>query len=555
MSDVQAVATSKGISWSCPREREAARALILSAARALAEREGVGAVTFRAVAKATKIARASIYSYFSSRQDLLAQLPSIGASAPTATEPSDASIEGEVEESVEQATTRTDESEQVQSDHPHDNEPQSTQDEQADYDGLMRAQAEALQQLTQQVIVPKPKQRDATESALSRMDARLTVTEQSLAALDQRYGERFKTVMADTGTLSQMLLELRARLEKFEKRQQAALAQLSLEVHHLTRPEQVSTLPVFSVEQNEQIELVLEPESTAEQEPVETKVDVAEPIREPSYLHSARQAAINAAAQAVAAPSRQLFPLMRLLSKRRWTFIAIAAVFVAGFDFYVFAYYQPARGDVATTAAQMVVHPARMHPERSAREQLVRGLKYLNGDGVPTNVAKARLWLERAALRGQPVAQNMMGVLHQTGTGVPGDMVAASRWYEASARQGNLKAMTNLGKLFAGGWQQGTDYVKAAEWFAKAAACGDVDAQFDLAILYERGEGVSRSMTEAYKWYTIAGANGDSHAAARATMLAAQIAPDELQAAVVAIAAFKPLPADHAANDVPNTQG
>ena len=62
-------------------------------------------------------------------------------------------------------------------------------------------------------------------------------------------------------------------------------------------------------------------------------------------------------------------------------------------------------------------------------------------------------------------------------------------------------------------------------------------------------------MPEAYKWYTIAGVNGDNHAAARATMLAAQLPPDELQTAVTAIAAFKPLPVDHVANDVPQTKG
>jgi hypothetical protein len=38
-------------------------------------------------------------------------------------------------------------------------------------------------------------------------------------------------------------------------------------------------------------------------------------------------------------------------------------------------------------------------------------------------------------------------------------------------------------------------------------------------------------------------------------MLAAQLAPDELQTAVAAIAAFKPAPADRAANDVPPTKG
>jgi TPR repeat protein len=540
------------------------RALILSAARTLAERDGVEAVTLSAVAKETKIARAAIYSHFSSRRDLLAEMSATSADA--SSEADAPSPTGEPEESVELADAATDESEQTpntlsQDDPSQGCEPSPPSDqspgEQADYDELMRAQAEALQQLTKQVIVPKPRQRDATESALSRMDARLTVTEQSLAALDQRFSERLKNVTAETGSLSETLQGLRTRLEKFEQRQQSALAQLSLEVHYLTRRELAA--PVMPMESQGQGELPLEPENTAEPQPIETEDDGSAPAQEQSYLHSARLAAINAAARAATATPKRKTAIRRfrrvLFGKRRWTWLAIVAVAVAWFDFYVFAHYQPALGDVAPVAAQTTVRPANTHPILAPRALLVRGLKYLNGDGVPMNMGKARLWLERAALRGQPVAQNLMGVLHQTGTGVPGDMGTAIHWYEASARQGNLKAMTNLGKLYAGGWQDGTDYVKAAEWFTKAASSGEVDAQFDLAILYERGQGVSHSMIEAYKWYTIAGINGDSHAAARASMLAAQLAPDELQSAVTAIAAFKPAPADRAANDVPSTKG
>jgi localization factor PodJL len=111
--------------------------------------------------------------------------------------------------------------------------------------------------------------------------------------------------------------------------------------------------------------------------------------------------------------------------------------------------------------------------------------------------------------------------------------------------------MTNLGKLYAGGWRDGVDYVKAAGWFGRAAAYGEADAEFDLAILYERGLGVSRNLAEAYKWYAVAGAGGDSHARARAEILAAQLQPEELEAAKRAAASFQPLPADPRANAVP----
>jgi localization factor PodJL len=247
----------------------------------------------------------------------------------------------------------------------------------------------------------------------------------------------------------------------------------------------------------------------------------------------------------------------RFVRRNRWLLVAVAAVLVVWFDVYVFAHYQAADAAAPDPQQQVVLHPrpANGPIAWSPRAQLVRGLKYLNGTGVQVDVDKAHLWLERAALRGNAVAQNLMGVLYQTGTGVRADTPAAIRWYEAAAMQGNLQAMTNLGKVYAGGWKEGTDYVKAAVWFAKAAQYGEVDAQFDLAVLYELGQGVSRDRLEAYKWYMIAGKNGDSHAATRAAALASELEPEELQAADAAVTGYAPIAVDRAANDVPVVSG
>lgn len=501
----------------------------MAAALALYRRGGTDAVTLSAVAREADFARGVVYAHFARRQELVSEVER--AAPPPAASPDMRATAND----AERATAES-------------------------YDALMKAQAEVLQDLSSRVIVAKPAPRDATETALSRLDTRMAVTEKSVAALEQRFGERLKNLDTETGALAEHLHGLRQRLEKFEARQTAALAQLRLDVHNLGRDGAHNThrdepsaemLPVEEPPDavDAAVDTAAEPES-------DTPADeAAEAGGLADYLASARRSAIDAAErQAAAQPVKRKPTWRRLLGKRRWAVLAAFAALVAWFDVYVFAHYSPAQGaavavDVPTPVVKKPTAVA--HVDWSPRAQLVRGLKYLNGIGVPVDLAKARLWIERAALRGQPVAQNLMGVLNQTGTGAPADMAVAIGWYEGAAKLGNLKAMTNLGKVYAGGWAEGTDFTKAAEWFTKAAALGDVDAAFDLAILYERGLGVSRNLAQAYKWYAIAGAHGDGHAATRAATLSGELSPEERDAADAAVAAFRPAPLDTAANDVP----
>jgi len=517
------------------RENADARAAIVAAAEALFRRGGADAVTLSAVAREVDFARGVVYAHFSSRAELVAAARQ--AAGDEAVEMPDEAVVPAPEPVA--ASVADGES----------------------YDSLMRAQADVLQELSRAVIVAKPTSRDGADAAMVRFDARLAVTEKSLAALEQRTGERLKQLDIDTGSLAERLHGLRQRLEKFEEKQTTAVAQLRLDLHNLrpAGPGRIGPEPTAPV--------VRQPDPIPEREtdeaavaPIEAPVEAedASSARMADYLVSARRSAIDAEKRR-AVPVRRKPAWKRFLGgKRRWAILAAVAALVAWFDIYVFAHYQPAEGAVVpAVAAPLPVVPAaaRAPAEWSPRAQLVRGLKYLNGIGVPADAVMARGWIERAALRHQPVAENLMGVLYQTGNGVAVNLPVAIGWYEGAARRGNLKAMTNLGKVYAGGWPEGIDFVKAAEWFAKAAAAGEVDAAFDLAILYERGEGVTRDLPQAYKWYTIAAALGDAHARTRAAILAAEITPDERQAADTAVAAFKPEPVDQAANDIPNVSG
>ena len=187
----------------------------------------------------------------------------------------------------------------------------------------------------------------------------------------------------------------------------------------------------------------------------------------------------------------------------------------------------------------------------NAKAELVVGLKYLDGDGVPVSEADAAKWLERAAEQGQPVAQYRLGTIYERGRGVPADAAKAIHWYQVAAQAGNRKAMHNLAVAYASGSGTTKNLAEAARWFAKAASLGLSDSQFNLAVLYERGMGVPQSLLDAYKWYAIAAANGDGESKTRMDALATQISADDKAAAQHAADAFHPQAIDPKSNVAP----
>ena len=420
----------------------------------------------------------------------------------------------------------------------------SSEAERRNYDGMMRAQAEALNQITKQVIVSEPRPRDGLLSAVSRLEARLAVTEQSLTALDQRLSERLKGLDGDTTALAERLHGLRQRLEKFEEKQLVALAQIRLDVHNLRHAPQTDVEPQQEQPEQPEQEVPL-PAPVFEEQTGETMPEEAagEETRAITYLDTARKAAIEAAERSAAMPAKHKPGWKTLWRKKTWVAVAVATILVTWFDAYVFAHYQPAQGAIAERS----VEPFAVRP--SPRAEFIRGLKYWNGSGVVLDAVRGKALIERAALRGDAVAEEMMGGIAQNDTAA--GTVRAIGWYESAAQHGNRKAMAELGKLYAGGWKEGTDFAKAADWFAKAALAGDVDAAFDLAILYDRGLGRPHDIAEAYRWYAVAAGSGDKHAASRATVLAGKIAPNERDGLDRAILAFKPAPLDRNANDQP----
>lgn len=65
------------------------------------------------------------------------------------------------------------------------------------------------------------------------------------------------------------------------------------------------------------------------------------------------------------------------------------------------------------------------------------GLLYLDGHGVPQNVAEAANWFRRAAEQDYTQAQHNLGAMYGSGQGVKRDYVQAYKWLNLCAAKGN----------------------------------------------------------------------------------------------------------------------
>ena len=94
------------------------------------------------------------------------------------------------------------------------------------------------------------------------------------------------------------------------------------------------------------------------------------------------------------------------------------------------------RGDYATALNEW--RP--LAEQGDPRAQFRLGSLYENGEGVPRDFAKARLWYEKAAAQGEAKAQFYLGIQSAYGEGGPLDIVQAHMWYSLAAGNGNANA-------------------------------------------------------------------------------------------------------------------
>jgi len=108
------------------------------------------------------------------------------------------------------------------------------------------------------------------------------------------------------------------------------------------------------------------------------------------------------------------------------------------------------------------------------------------------------------AIKGNPVAQNNLGILYLDGKGVKQDTSEAVRYLSLSAASGSSLGQNNLGGLYREGKGVPRDYSKAAQWFVASAAQGNAAAMYNLGLMYEMGQGMKAEPFHAYMWYALA---------------------------------------------------
>jgi TPR repeat protein len=449
-----------------------------------------------------------------------------------------------------------------------------------------RAQAAQLDAIARHLVLPEGGGRDGTDALINRLENRLRVIESSITGLETRHNALEARSGSQVKPVSEQIEQLLKRSEEFEARHMRTLSELRLEIHELgsrlisaDSPHQdaMTEEPAWSLPVHEPESI--EPPVVAPEEPAEEPEATLEPEgpeaeeSRHAYLSAVRSLAKEGARQAA---ERESVEEAEKQIRRRKVYVAAGvAAACLGAVVLLFRFHPGSHGvsiaqsrvspSAAAFAPRSPLHvataPAPLGPldlltaranKGDPRAELVIGLKYLSGDGVPADDVQAARWLARAANKGNAVAQNHLGALYQSGRGVTRDNAQAKRWYEAAATQGDRHAMSNLAVLYAGG--ESRDFSAAARWFQRSASLGYVDAQFNLAVLFERGDGVPQSLLDAYRWYSIAARAGDAVAKTRAAAIATQISPEELQAAQRAAALFQPQALNHAANDVPTMQ-
>ncbi len=108
------------------------------------------------------------------------------------------------------------------------------------------------------------------------------------------------------------------------------------------------------------------------------------------------------------------------------------------------------------------------------------------------------------AEQGNANAQLLLGLMYDNGQGVPQDYAEALQWYRKAAEQGIAKAQFNLGIMYDNGQGVSQDYAEALQWYRKAAEQGHASAQLNLGFMYSKGKGVPQDYVQAHMCYNLA---------------------------------------------------
>jgi len=554
-------------------QSEDTRKAVLSAARRIADRDGVAGVSLSRVAEEARFPAAAVAAIFPNKNDLLVAVVADdltafarlmhAAPAQLPTTPAQESGPPARPRLLRRVPATP-----------------GTQSERAVGD-TSQVVPEPVEGVSAQAMAALPMEDRVAKLEARPIDAwlerRLRVFERSLADLQTRQEKVERNSAASSELLENTVVTVKETVGQCEKRQHETLSELRnlvldvssrLESFEGGSPQASPVEPVF-IEQPQPAVDPPQPFASVGGARAEPCLDTAE-----SPLTAARRAAQAAALLSVnrgnvlsrlaakVAPKAVSSGKSNRRKRETQYIIAGCTMLVMLLATAAFLLSQTAHGMEASAAPSYrglqpvpdgIAHARRVYAsaEDMGRSELLVGLEYLEGRGKPRNATEAARWLERAADAGEAVAQVELATLYRRGDGVVADPAQALHWYEAAALQGNRKAMYDLANAYAQGWGTAKDFSEAARWFSRAAELGLVDSAFNLGVMFERGQGVPQSLRDAYKWYAIAAAKGDGESKTRIDVLRTQLNASDLAAAEQAADAFTPAEFDPSANEAP----
>lgn len=154
-----------------------------------------------------------------------------------------------------------------------------------------------------------------------------------------------------------------------------------------------------------------------------------------------------------------------------------------------------------------------------ATAQVLLGVKYLDGDGVPRQYAEAeRLFRSAAGQESKWASSNvsvheaqwLLGDLYQSGRGVTVDHAEAVKWYRLAADNGIADAQYAMGVALVRGEGIPQDYSEGVRYYRLAADQGNWKAQGALGAVYFSGNmGVPQDYVQAHLWLNLAAVHGN----------------------------------------------
>jgi len=155
--------------------------------------------------------------------------------------------------------------------------------------------------------------------------------------------------------------------------------------------------------------------------------------------------------------------------------------------------------------------------------------KSTGGDSPPVLVStkgRAPLWknlseLQQYAKQGNPQACFELGGRYLEGDEVSADTARAIALFEQAALGGVMDANFRLGKIYHDGLGVPVDYARALTYFTLAARAGVPEAQHNIGAMLVSARGVKRDYIEGLAWLIVAGKSGattDAEAQVRARL-------------------------------------